>query len=197
MFAFPEVAMDSGRAFCPRAGCDTVVTVRAASPAHCPTCRHDFCSLCNQENCFERSTLSSQDAPRPTNNKSMPKIPLSRIKNCETTETPAHKKPIHTSSILVAPGLDGFPHDPTHGRRPWIAIHRTRPPPAARVDLCGCAMRSLLIVPNCSNSSHRTFILPTARHLFARTGKGRALPRPPVRARPCYDRTVRKFTFEQ
>ncbi|KAL0822287.1 hypothetical protein ABMA28_004398 [Loxostege sticticalis] len=44
-----EVAMDSGRAFCPRAGCDTVVTVRAASPAHCPTCRHDFCSQCNQE----------------------------------------------------------------------------------------------------------------------------------------------------
>lgn len=44
-----EVAMDAGRAFCPRVGCDTVVQVRAASPAHCPTCRHDFCSQCNQE----------------------------------------------------------------------------------------------------------------------------------------------------
>ncbi|KAG7295820.1 hypothetical protein JYU34_020893 [Plutella xylostella] len=44
-----EVAMDSGRAFCPRVGCDTVVRLRAASPAHCPTCRHDFCSQCNQE----------------------------------------------------------------------------------------------------------------------------------------------------
>lgn len=44
-----EVAMDAGRAFCPRAGCDTIVAVRAASPAHCPTCRHDFCSQCNQE----------------------------------------------------------------------------------------------------------------------------------------------------
>ncbi|XP_037294810.1 probable E3 ubiquitin-protein ligase RNF144A isoform X2 [Manduca sexta] len=44
-----EVAMDSGRAFCPRVGCDTVVTVRAANPAHCPTCRHDFCHQCNQE----------------------------------------------------------------------------------------------------------------------------------------------------
>ncbi|XP_026327907.1 uncharacterized protein LOC113236124 isoform X2 [Hyposmocoma kahamanoa] len=44
-----EVAMDSGRAFCPQPGCDTVVTVRATSPAHCPTCRHDFCSQCNQE----------------------------------------------------------------------------------------------------------------------------------------------------
>ncbi|XP_039755474.1 uncharacterized protein LOC120630342 isoform X1 [Pararge aegeria] len=44
-----EVAMDAMRAFCPRPGCDTVVPVRAASPAHCPTCRHDFCSQCNQE----------------------------------------------------------------------------------------------------------------------------------------------------
>ncbi|XP_046968510.1 probable E3 ubiquitin-protein ligase RNF144A isoform X2 [Vanessa cardui] len=44
-----EVAMDAMRAFCPRPGCDTVVQVRAASPAHCPTCRHDFCSQCNQE----------------------------------------------------------------------------------------------------------------------------------------------------
>ncbi|XP_063363118.1 E3 ubiquitin-protein ligase lubel isoform X1 [Cydia amplana] len=44
-----EVAMDANRAFCPRVGCDTVVSLRAASPAHCPTCRHDFCSQCNQE----------------------------------------------------------------------------------------------------------------------------------------------------
>lgn len=48
-FIFTEVAMDANRAFCPRVGCDTVVSVRAASPAHCPTCRHDFCSQCNQE----------------------------------------------------------------------------------------------------------------------------------------------------
>ncbi|XP_050666385.1 probable E3 ubiquitin-protein ligase RNF144A isoform X2 [Leptidea sinapis] len=44
-----EVAMDAMRAFCPRPGCDTVVAVRAASPAHCPNCKHDFCSQCNQE----------------------------------------------------------------------------------------------------------------------------------------------------
>ncbi|CAF4926251.1 unnamed protein product [Pieris macdunnoughi] len=44
-----EVAMDAMRAFCPRPGCDTIVQVRAASPAHCPNCKHDFCSQCNQE----------------------------------------------------------------------------------------------------------------------------------------------------
>ncbi|XP_045495883.1 uncharacterized protein LOC123694479 [Colias croceus] len=44
-----EVAMDAMRAFCPRPGCDTIVPVRAASPAHCPKCKHDFCSQCNQE----------------------------------------------------------------------------------------------------------------------------------------------------
>ncbi|CAK1544902.1 unnamed protein product [Leptosia nina] len=44
-----EVAMDAMRAFCPRPGCDTIVQVRATSPAHCPKCKHDFCSQCNQE----------------------------------------------------------------------------------------------------------------------------------------------------
>lgn len=44
-----DVVMDEGRAFCPRAGCETVCAVRPAQPVHCPTCRHDFCSECNQE----------------------------------------------------------------------------------------------------------------------------------------------------
>ncbi|CAK1585941.1 unnamed protein product [Parnassius mnemosyne] len=85
-----EVSMDAGRAFCPRVGCDTVVSVRAASPAHCPTCRHDFCSQCNQEwhgslSCEAAAASSSGGAGAPL----LPESEL--IKMCPMCRVPIEK----------------------------------------------------------------------------------------------------------
>lgn len=54
--------MDGGRAFCPRAGCETICIVSEGGgssgtnnltlppkPVLCPTCSHHFCSACSNE----------------------------------------------------------------------------------------------------------------------------------------------------
>ncbi|XP_053606229.1 uncharacterized protein LOC128672826 [Plodia interpunctella] len=85
-----EVAMDSGRAFCPRVGCDTVVTVNAASPAHCPTCRHDFCSQCNQE--WHGGLTCEAAAASSSSGLGAPLLPSSElIKLCPMCRVPIEK----------------------------------------------------------------------------------------------------------
>ncbi|XP_012271811.1 probable E3 ubiquitin-protein ligase RNF144A [Orussus abietinus] len=50
-----DVSMDKGRAWCPRAGCETICSVNGhgrsggtLGPVHCPTCSTDFCSICRE-----------------------------------------------------------------------------------------------------------------------------------------------------
>ena len=47
--------MDKGRAWCPRAGCETICSINGNSgsgsplgPVHCPNCSTDFCSICRE-----------------------------------------------------------------------------------------------------------------------------------------------------
>lgn len=50
-----DVSMDKGRAWCPRAGCETICSINGNSgggtplgPVHCPNCSTDFCSICRE-----------------------------------------------------------------------------------------------------------------------------------------------------
>ncbi|XP_015590902.1 probable E3 ubiquitin-protein ligase RNF144A [Cephus cinctus] len=50
-----DISMDKGRAWCPRAGCETICSVNSEGsgglspgPVHCPGCSTDFCSLCRE-----------------------------------------------------------------------------------------------------------------------------------------------------
>ncbi|KAK0182783.1 hypothetical protein PV327_000882 [Microctonus hyperodae] len=50
-----DVAMDKERAWCPRAGCETICSVTSngsngvsPGPVHCPSCSTDFCSICRE-----------------------------------------------------------------------------------------------------------------------------------------------------
>ncbi|XP_014213374.1 E3 ubiquitin-protein ligase RNF144A [Copidosoma floridanum] len=51
-----DVSMDKERAWCPRAGCETICSLNSAGdgssgspgPVHCPNCSTDFCSLCRE-----------------------------------------------------------------------------------------------------------------------------------------------------
>lgn len=46
--------MDKQRAWCPRAGCETICSLSPSDggsplgPVHCPSCSNDFCSLCRE-----------------------------------------------------------------------------------------------------------------------------------------------------
>lgn len=47
--------MDTKRAWCPRAGCETICSINSngssstpPGPVHCPNCSTDFCSLCRE-----------------------------------------------------------------------------------------------------------------------------------------------------
>lgn len=47
--------MDKGRAWCPRAGCETICSINGnggsstpLGPVHCPNCSTDFCSICRE-----------------------------------------------------------------------------------------------------------------------------------------------------
>lgn len=47
--------MDKARAWCPRAGCETICSINATGsngtpigPVHCPNCSTDFCSICRE-----------------------------------------------------------------------------------------------------------------------------------------------------
>ena len=52
---FSEVAMDSNRAWCPRAGCETICHICTSSSNNlnkavavkCPSCQKEFCSMCS------------------------------------------------------------------------------------------------------------------------------------------------------
>ncbi|KAL2739367.1 putative E3 ubiquitin-protein ligase RNF144A [Vespula maculifrons] len=50
-----DVSMDTKRAWCPRAGCETICSINSngssstlPGPVHCPNCSTDFCSLCRE-----------------------------------------------------------------------------------------------------------------------------------------------------
>ncbi|XP_028045280.1 probable E3 ubiquitin-protein ligase RNF144A [Monomorium pharaonis] len=50
-----DVSMDKGRAWCPRAGCETICSINSNSgsgtplgPVHCPNCSTNFCSICRE-----------------------------------------------------------------------------------------------------------------------------------------------------
>ncbi|XP_011504548.1 PREDICTED: probable E3 ubiquitin-protein ligase RNF144A isoform X1 [Ceratosolen solmsi marchali] len=50
-----DVSMDKERAWCPRAGCETICSLNdngsngnSPGPMHCPNCSTDFCSLCRE-----------------------------------------------------------------------------------------------------------------------------------------------------
>ncbi|XP_011160910.1 probable E3 ubiquitin-protein ligase RNF144A [Solenopsis invicta] len=50
-----DVSMDKGRAWCPRAGCETICSINGNSgsgtplgPVHCPNCSTNFCSICRE-----------------------------------------------------------------------------------------------------------------------------------------------------
>ncbi|XP_058807550.1 probable E3 ubiquitin-protein ligase RNF144A [Phymastichus coffea] len=51
-----DVSMDKERAWCPRAGCDTICSLNGSDggspgqpgPVHCPNCSTDFCSICRE-----------------------------------------------------------------------------------------------------------------------------------------------------
>lgn len=51
-----DVSMDKGRAWCPRAGCETICSINGnggsgstpLGPVHCPNCSTDFCSICRE-----------------------------------------------------------------------------------------------------------------------------------------------------
>ncbi|XP_063976915.1 probable E3 ubiquitin-protein ligase RNF144A isoform X1 [Diachasmimorpha longicaudata] len=49
-----DVSMDKERAWCPRAGCETICSVNSTGsgaspgPVHCPNCSTDFCSVCRE-----------------------------------------------------------------------------------------------------------------------------------------------------
>ncbi|KAJ8669717.1 hypothetical protein QAD02_000976 [Eretmocerus hayati] len=50
-----DVSMDKERAWCPRAGCETICSLNSdgsnggtLGPVHCPSCSIDFCSLCRE-----------------------------------------------------------------------------------------------------------------------------------------------------
>ncbi|XP_076640213.1 putative E3 ubiquitin-protein ligase RNF144A isoform X1 [Colletes latitarsis] len=50
-----DVSMDKARAWCPRAGCETICSINATGssgtaigPVHCPNCSTDFCSICRE-----------------------------------------------------------------------------------------------------------------------------------------------------
>ncbi|XP_057338334.1 uncharacterized protein LOC130676240 [Microplitis mediator] len=50
-----DVSMDKDRAWCPRAGCETICSINSPGsngmspgPVHCPNCSTDFCSVCRE-----------------------------------------------------------------------------------------------------------------------------------------------------